>query len=99
MHRKTPWPVNGPLRDALFRFLYGESAAGYEAEAIDVEPIISSKAEKLRGERNPRAKLSDDQVREVVRLYREGLTQREIASRYQCSRQNISSILRGRTRR
>jgi hypothetical protein len=47
------------------------------------------------GKRNGRAKITDDDVREIRRLKETGLTLREIAGRYPISKSMISYICRG----
>lgn len=49
------------------------------------------------GERSPISKLTDENVREIRKLSRDGLTQYEIASRFGIVRENVSAILVGRT--
>lgn len=50
-----------------------------------------------RGERHVRAKLRDEEVREIRRTYAAGaVTQRELATRYGVSVQTVSLIVRGR---
>lgn len=44
-----------------------------------------------------RAKLTDDQVRELRRLYESGITQVELAKRFPVSRGNLSKILNRRS--
>jgi hypothetical protein len=50
---------------------------------------------KVRGERAPRAKLTESKVREIFRLLRTGLTHSQIAFRFDVSRSAISYIFRG----
>jgi hypothetical protein len=52
-----------------------------------------------RGQRNPAAKLSDDQVSEIRRLYAAGgITMQELADRFGVRFQHISRLIRGQRR-
>lgn len=48
----------------------------------------------LRGQNNGAAKLTDDDVRGIRRLYRRGWMQREIADLYEIAQSNVSYIVR-----
>jgi hypothetical protein len=51
----------------------------------------------IRGERNPRARVSDAQADEIRALYRQGqLSQREIAALYDIAQVTVSHIVRGK---
>lgn len=94
-------PVNGPLRMQLFRLLYGVDDLDIETETRDethYEPIVDPRSAAMRGERNPSCKLSDEEVRRIVRMYREGRTQAQIAREVGCSRSNVGRITRGERR-
>ena len=49
---------------------------------------------KRRGESHGNAKLTDDAVREIRRLYATGLSQYKIATRFQITRPNVGYIVR-----
>lgn len=61
----------------------------------------SSKSNKMHsrnlGRPNKVLKLTDEKVREIRRLYREGMYQRDIAIKYGITQGNVSSIIRGAT--
>lgn len=48
-----------------------------------------------KGKRNHRAKLTDDQVRQIRNLANEGISQRDIASEIGASRRTVQKILKG----
>lgn len=50
-----------------------------------------------RGERNPRAKLTESDVRLIRALGDHGLTQRAIAAKFDVSKRAIEAVLTGRT--
>lgn len=50
------------------------------------------------GEQHHRAKLSDHDVELVLSLLEEGMAQRIIAEKFECSRRTIRDIAKGRTR-
>lgn len=59
--------------------------------------IKKGRAKHTRGEAHPRARLTEDDVREIVRLASIGnLTQGEVAGRFGVSQVRISQILLGR---
>lgn len=52
---------------------------------------------RLRGERNPSSKISENEVREIRALYANGgISQREIAKRYGLSQAGVSVIVAGK---
>lgn len=53
----------------------------------------------VRGDGNPRTKLTDEQVRQIRTLATEGLTYRQIAARFDTSLNYVGSIVRGEVRR
>lgn len=55
--------------------------------------------EHLRGEDSRRATLSNQQVRAIRRMYREGQSYAELARIFGCSRQHICNIVKWRVRR
>ena len=55
---------------------------------------VPKKPPVMLGASNPRALITDDQVREIRRLYADGLTQQELAERFGPSQTAISAIVR-----
>ena len=53
--------------------------------------------QRARGERSSLSKLTEIQVREIKRFLKEGLTQKEIAKRYDVTQRTISAIAIGLT--
>ena len=51
------------------------------------------------GERNPFAKLSDDDVKQMRELYTRGVTQADLVRKFNATRQNVSLIVRNKSRR
>ena len=47
----------------------------------------------MQGSGNPRAVLTDDDVRRLRRLYQQGTTQPELAAKYGISRNHVSNIV------
>ena len=58
---------------------------------------MKGRATKATGERNGRAKITEEHVREVWTLSQRGYLQREIAERYGISQVQVSSILTGKS--
>lgn len=50
------------------------------------------------GEGHHRAKLTDDDVRLILALRAEGIPQREVATKFECSRRTVRDIEAGKTR-
>ena len=63
----------------------------HEVLASDLMP------DKARGERHPAAKLSDDSVRSIRGLYREGAAIMALARHYGVSATTIRCVLLGKT--
>lgn len=55
--------------------------------------------EHLRGEDSRRARLSNQQVRAIRRMSKEGQSLAEIARVFECSRGHVCNIVKGRVRR
>jgi hypothetical protein len=51
----------------------------------------------LRGEAHPRAKLTNDEVIKIRKLYRMGFSTNVISRNFKISKWNIEEIIRGRT--
>lgn len=52
---------------------------------------------KLRGESHPRAKLTNEQVRQIRELYKQGFSTNVIARNYKVSKWNIEEIVKNKT--
>lgn len=50
-----------------------------------------------RGERNPKAKLTDDDVRLIRALGREGISHRVLARKFEVGKNAVESVLNGKT--
>lgn len=50
-----------------------------------------------KGEDNPRSKLTESTVREILQLFKEGLNNKQIAARYGVTHSNISAIRKGKS--
>jgi hypothetical protein len=59
---------------------------------------MAGRGRSAAGSRNPRTKLSSDQVEEVRQMARSGLLQRDIAARFGVSRPFVSRLIRGERR-
>ncbi len=57
------------------------------------DKVNKGRQSRLRGEKNPEAKLSDSEVQEIRTLYEDGFLQREIAKFYEVSQQAVSLIV------
>lgn len=54
------------------------------------------KARSARGEKNAKAKLTEDQVREVLRLRKSGLTLQALADRFKVTKKAVHFIITGK---
>ncbi len=61
------------------------------------DAVVKGRMARQIGERNSRAKLTEDDVREIVRLRKTGLTQQAIADLYNVSQVRVSSIMLGKS--
>lgn len=52
---------------------------------------------KLRGESHPRAKLTNEQVRQIRDLYKQGFSTNVIARNYKVSKWNVEEIVKNKT--
>lgn len=52
---------------------------------------------KLRGESHPRAKLTNEQVRQIRELYKQGFSTNVIARNYKVSKWNVEQIVKNKT--
>lgn len=64
--------------------------------AADNQRDMVRKGRSLRGERHNLAQLVEAQVLDIRRLWGEGLTQAEIAVRFNTTKANVSQIVRGK---
>lgn len=53
---------------------------------------------KLYGSDSPKCKLSNEKVKEIRKLFAEGISQKELAAKYNCHKTNIHLIVRNKTR-
>jgi hypothetical protein len=96
-----PWCANpahlfeGTVSDnALDRERKGRGKAAQNGGRINLY-LEAKYPEMIRGEGHPRARLTEAQVREIVRLWEDGATAVSLALRYQVGRTTIRSILKG----
>jgi predicted DNA-binding protein YlxM (UPF0122 family) len=52
---------------------------------------------RLRGESHPRSKLTNEEVLQIRKLYKQGFSTSVIARNYKVSKWNIDSIVKNRT--
>lgn len=57
---------------------------------------MASKGRSTWGEKNPMAKLTEEQVKEIKRGFAKGKTDMELAKQFNMSRQGINNIRKGK---
>jgi DNA-binding transcriptional regulator LsrR (DeoR family) len=61
-----------------------------------IDRDLKNRGKNLKGEEQPNSILTDEAVKEIIRLYNTGLfLQREIAEKYGVSTRTISSVTNG----
>jgi hypothetical protein len=95
-HLKEGTPKeNEEMKVAAGRQARGERHGVYtKPERVARGPEMQRNRNHARGERNGASKLTEGEVREIRRLYAEGISQRELGRRYGVSHPAIGMIVR-----
>lgn len=102
-HRLAWIAQNSPIPDGLFVCHKCDNRLCVRADHLFLGTIQDNNADRVRKDRGIKGdqvntcKLTEDQAREIVRLYGTGVLQKELARMFGIAQSNISSLVRGET--
>jgi hypothetical protein len=103
-HRLSWIMTNGEIRDGLHVLHHCDNRKCVNPEHLFlgthlenmIDRDLKNRGKNLKGEEQPNSILTDEAVKEIIRLYNTGLfLQREIAEKYGVSTRTISSVTNG----
>jgi hypothetical protein len=89
--------INGLKRDNRLCNLELVTPSANALHAINVLGHVQNPPPRMKGIENPRAKLTEETVREIRRLYASGLSQQSLSDQFGIHQTNISKLLRGKS--